>query len=362
MKFFNIDQHVSVISDIAHIFKNLGHEVDDWTLSGHHWVMNKQKPNIRLSDGTQLTCSGVCSQEVCDKFYEQNKTELEKYDAFIACYPVEFAMLYERWNKPIIIVNCVRYEHPNTFNPALKDRLDDFLKRKHAEGNLPYVCNNKGDQFYTEYFTGIRGMHIPSLCEYTETKYTGTKNQYVLHDRSYDMGLSLIHLSSLRNGSWRYTWQDLYSYRGVVHTPYHNGSMSIFEQYTANVPLFMPSKQYCKELFAQNKMLSDLTFYKINNAKEPDDLNNPNSLRNPDMLNKWIDSFDFYDTENMKHVQYFDSPAHLTHLMQTVNAHEISSNMAQHNVLRKQSIYNSWKEILDELGEKNEIPIRSKCS
>lgn len=355
MKFFNIDQHVSVISDIAHIFRNLGHEVDDWTLSGHHWVMNKPKRAIPLSDGTQLTCSGVCSQEVCDRFYEANKAELDKYDGFIACYPVEFAMLYERWNKPIIVVNCVRYDHPNTFTPAIRDRLNDFLKRKHAEGSLYYVCNNKGDQFYAHYFTGIWGMHIPSLCEYTGAKYTGTKDKYVLHERSWGMDLpydQIVSLSSLRDGSWQYSWHDLYSHKGTIHLPYHNGSMSIFEQYTANVPMFMPSKRYAKELFDQNKIFSDLTFYKINNAKEPDDLNNPNSLRNPEIFNKWMDTCDIYDTENMKYIQYFDSPQHLLELLRTVNTHEISHNMAQYNVLRKESTYARWQEILTSLEKK----------
>lgn len=361
MKFFNIDQHVSVIADVAHILKKLGHEVDDWSLSGHRWVLNKPKPEIWLSDGTQLTCSGVCTQEVCDKFYEKNKTELEKYDAFIACYPVEFAMLYERWNKPIIVVNCVRYEHPNTFNPFLWERLNTFLKKKHSEGMLYYVCNNKGDQFYTHYYTKIWGMHIPSLCEYTEARYTGTKDRYVLHDRSPDVGVPrdiVIDLGAIKgnSGGWRYSWQDLYSHKGVIHFPYHNGSMSIFEQYTANVPMFMPSKSYTKELFAQDKMLSDLTFYRLNRhkpeAKEPDDLNNPNSLRNPEMLDKWIDSFDFYDQENMKHIQYFDSPDHLNHLLRTVNTHEISHNMAQWNTSRKESVYARWKEILTSLETK----------
>lgn len=348
MKFFNIDQHVSVIADVAHIFKNLGHTVDDWSLSGHHWVLNKPKPKIMLSDGTQLTCSGVCSQEVCDKFYEQNKTELEQYDAFIACYPVEFALLYERWKKPIIIVNCIRYDHPNTFNPAIRDRLNDFLKTRFSEGKIYYVCNNKGDQYYTRYFTGIEGMHIPNLCEYTNTKYTGTKNQYVIHDRSDIVvpGNLCVGLGSVRNSSWKYSWSDLYSYKGVVHVPYHNGTMSMFEQYTANVPLFLPSKKYAKELFAQNRIFSDLTFYKIGNVKEPDDINNPNSLRNPEVLDKWIDTCDFYDTENMKYVQYFDSPSHLEHLLRTVNTKEISQNMASYNVLRRESTYNRWKEIL----------------
>lgn len=348
MKFFNIDQHVSVIADIAHIFRNLGHEVDDWSLSGHHWVLDKPKPKIMLSDGTQLTCSGVCSQEVCDKFYEQNKNELDKYDAFIACYPVEFALLYEKWNKPIIVVNCIRYDHPNTFNPAIRDRLNYFLKSKYSQGKLYYVCNNKGDKFYTRYFTGIEGMHIPNLCEYTNAKYTGTKNQYIIHDRSEIAvpGNLCVSLSAVRNNSWKYSWPDLYSYKGIIHVPYHNGSMSIFEQYTANVPLFFPSKTYAKELFYQNKIFSDLTFYKINKAQEPDDINNPNSLRNPAILDMWIDTCDIYDTENMKHVQYFDSISHLECLLRTVNTKEISNNMANHNMLRRASVYNNWKEIL----------------
>ncbi len=353
MKFFNIDQHVSVISDVAHIFKNLGHQVDDWSLSGHHWVMNKPKKDIMLDNGTKLTCSGVCTQEVCDSFYNQNKEELNKYDAFISCYPAEFALLYEKWNKPIIIVNCIRYDHPNTFNPLIKNRLNDFLKLKHNEGKLYYICNNKGDQFYTHYFTGIWGMHIPSLCEYTGFKYTGTKNKYILHERSHNVIPSsnlCVSLSSIRDNSWKYNWQDLYSYKGIIHLPYHNGSMSIFEHYTANVPLFFPSKRYTKELFRENKILSDLTFYKIQNVPEPDDLNNPNSLRNPDILDKWINTCDFYDEENMKHIQYFDSPQELEHLLRTVNTNEISQNMARYNILRKESIYARWKEILTSIG------------
>lgn len=351
MLFFNIDQHVSVIADLAHIFKSFGHQVDDWSLSGHHWVLNKPQPKIMLSNGTQLTCSGVCTQEVCDMFYEQNKEELSKYDAFIACYPVEFAMLYERFNKPIIVVNCVRYDHPNTFNPSLRSRLNEFLTRKNEEGTLHYVSNNKGDQWYTEYFTGIRPTHIPSLCEYTGAKYTGTKKQYVLHDRSEIEvpGNLCVSLGFIRSPGWRYTWENLYSYKGVVHVPYHTGSMSTAEQYTANMPLFLPSKTFLKELYFQGKTFQDLTFYKITKAEEPEAMDNPNSLRNPAILDKWIEGCDFYDEENMKHVQYFDSPQHLEHLLRVSNTRGISEAMRQHNQLRKASVYSKWKTILDKI-------------
>jgi hypothetical protein len=358
MKFFNIDQHVSVISDVAHIFKNLGHEVDDWSLSGHHWVVNKQKKEIKLNDNTFLTCSGICSQELCDLFYETYKDELCKYDGFICCYPVEFALLYEKWNKPIIIVNCIRYEHPNTENKVLWDRLNMFLIKKYEEKQLYYICNNKGDLFYSKYYLNIDGIHIPNLCEYTNEKYTGTEDQFILHNRSHIENVNktkYLHVDQIKDKNWRYTWKKLYSYKGIIHVPYHNSSMSIFEHYTANIPMFFPSKKFAKELFYKDKIFADLTFYRLYKLEEPDDENNPNRLSNPAILDKWIDTCDFYDEENMKYIQYFDSYDHLTKLLRHVDTKKISELMAEHNVKRKENVYNSWINILKNIKNKYDL-------
>ena len=348
MKFFNIDMHASVIMDIADIFKKLGHHVDDWSLSGHAHIMGKEKKNIVFNDGSKLICAGVCTQETCDKFYDAFKEKLDKYDGFIACYPVEFAMLYEKWNKPIIIVNCIRYEHPNIKYKNIWNRLDIFLKKWNKKGLLWYVCNNKGDQWYTEYFTGIKGIHIPNLCEYTNEKYTGIKNEFIIHIRS--------HVEQIPNNCKTlssYTWKNLYSYKGIIHNPYHNGSMSIFEHYTANIPMFMPSKKFIKQLFYEGKTLNDLTFCKIYNMDEPDDENNPLSLKNEKILEKWINTCDFYDENNMPYIQLFDSWEHMNKLLKTVNYKEISENMANFNIKRREQIFLSWSNILNKINECN---------
>ena len=366
MKFFNIDMHASVIKDIQTIFSNLGHQVDDWSISGHHWVMGKNKADIVFNDGTKLLGGNVSTQETCDKFYDTFKETLDKYDGFICCYPVEFALLYEKWNKPIIVVNCVRYEHPNTKIPSIWKRLNKCLKTQSENKNLWYVCNNKGDKFYIKYYTGIDGIWIPSLCDYISSdryaikvgatppthKYTGVKSKYIYSERSYMEGLpnNLVKsLSAIRDDTWRYSWEDLYSYKGIIHVPYHNGSMSIFEQYTANVPLFFPSKKFGKELFHQRKMFDDLTFYYLYNLPEPDDINNPNRLSNPEILNKWFDTCDFYDPENMPYVTYFDSFDHLYSLLESVDTQYVSEQMKQYNVTRKNMIYSKWKKILNEI-------------
>lgn len=352
MKFFNIDCHASVIADISNIFTALGHEVDDWSLSGHSWVMGKPKNEIKLNDGSAIIGGGVCNQDVCDKFYDTYKTQLNKYDAFICCYPVEFCMLYEKWNKPIIVVNCVRYEHPNTRNTTLWNRLNAFLLKWNDNGKLFYIANNKGDQYYSNYFLGITAEWIPNLCAYTNCSYVGHINKYLLQERSYSDNLSaelVMSISNLKDKNWRYMWKDVYDYKGIIHVPYHNGSMTIFENYTANMPMFMPSKNYGKKLFHEGKMFDDLTFYKIYNLPEPENIDNPNSIRNERILNMWFDTCDFYDPENMPHIVYFDSFVHLTSLLKETDTFSISANMKEFNKYRKNMIYEKWKKIIDKI-------------
>ena len=60
MKFFNIDLHVSVIADIRRIFNDLGHDVDDWTLSGA--VMAAHYSTDTISDFTFATTDASAGQ------------------------------------------------------------------------------------------------------------------------------------------------------------------------------------------------------------------------------------------------------------------------------------------------------------
>lgn len=46
MKFFNVDCHVSVIADLKNIFKNFGHEVTSWSLSGHTMTIDLIEKSI----------------------------------------------------------------------------------------------------------------------------------------------------------------------------------------------------------------------------------------------------------------------------------------------------------------------------
>ena len=353
MLFFNIDRHASVIADINNIFINLGHKIDDWSLSGHHWVMNKEKKHIVLNDGTVF--DGYISREVCDKFYDTFKTELEKYDGFVACYPVEFGMLYEKWNKPIILVECIR--HSIQMYPFIKNNFFDkdfvnFLTNMKKKNLLYYISNNKGDQWCTKYLLDINTIHIPNLCEYIGYKCVSKINNFIIHEGSHvkTNGLANCYsLNRLRNSSWKYSWKDLYENIGIINNNYNNGSMTIFENYTGNLPMFFPSKKFILKLFHKQKTLSQLTPCILYKLEEPDDFNHPYSLRNPIILQKWIDACDFYDEKNMPYIQFYDSWSDLRKLILTVNVKDISEKMKKYNIYRKERIYTLWKNILNNL-------------
>ena len=50
MKFLNIDLHISVIADIINVFKLVDEtiQIEDWSLSGHTWVLNKNKKQLDI--------------------------------------------------------------------------------------------------------------------------------------------------------------------------------------------------------------------------------------------------------------------------------------------------------------------------
>jgi len=360
MRFFNIDCHISVISDVKHIFNNLNHTVDDWSVSGHAGVVNKKKHEIKLNSGYIINECNHITREIGKDFYETFKDTFDKYDGFICCYPVEFCILYELFNKPIIIVNCIRYEHPFTRFQNNWNELNDVIKSLNEKGLLHWICNNKGDCEYIKYYmkiiqSNINYTWIHSLCEYTNVKYNPVHDKYLISNRtplsSQHLNNMAIPITSIPKQTQYFSWSDKAKFKGVVHIPYHNGSMSIFEEYISNIPLFFPSKTFGKTLFnTPNKiMFNDLTFYRYYNRKEPDELDNPNSLRNENNLNMWFDTCDFYDSDNMPFIYYFDSLQHLNHMLSTLTIEELvetSKKMSEFNKKRQKIVYEKWNNIL----------------
>jgi hypothetical protein len=154
----------------------------------------------------------------------------------------------------------------------------------------------------------------------------------------------------------KYNWKELGDFRAIVHIPYNTSLMSIFEQYTANIPLLFPSRTYMKELYAghfRQGVLSEISFASIAKlpamsaigAPSPD----PNAYTDVDGIMEWVELADFYDEDNMPYVTYFDSAEHLADLTASVDFNAISRKMGVYNVSRRARVHAAWSRVVDEL-------------
>ena len=348
LKFFNIDLHIAVIGDLKNLFEELGHSVESNSISGHAWLLEKNKHEIKVISSSNWQ---DLNPEMVEKFYQEYKNYLNQFDGFIVTHAASFALLYEKFDKPIIIVNSTRYSNMFIADPKRLKWLNDYLKKGVSNNKIFYVSNNKGDQAYLKYYTGIESELIPSLCYYTKAKYTGKKKGFILKE-NVKINTSRIfkHPELISKIKPAYKWQDLYDYQGIIHFPYQISTMSLFEQYSANVPLFFPTKDFLIRLHNAypKKILSDLSFNAF--VKKPLSLeDSPDNIKNKKILKSWIDNADFYDSENMPYIQYFNSFSDLENLLEHSDLRLISSKMAKHNQKRKEEILEKWKVILEKV-------------
>lgn len=239
-----MDLHISVIGD----FKSLGLDVDvtDWCLSGHSWVLNRSTEYPKhINPGTWLNMN----PKTIAAFQKEYDAFLQTFDGFIVGHPNSFAMLFEKYNKPVILINTCRYDMPFCFKRETT-YINDYhacLYRLLNKGLLYTISNNRVDQLYMGRGCGIRPEYVvPSLCLYTGMKYAPTKNTFLLYTQMHSVLGSFSH-PLVSEKPQQFSWPDIGSYRGVIHFPYEAGlTMSMFEHFTAGMPMFLPSKSYWK--------------------------------------------------------------------------------------------------------------------
>lgn len=324
MRFFNIDLHISVIADLKQIFGNLGHRVIDKTLSDHSFVFGRKRDTLDVISKDNWVS---IDKSLCDRFYERYKDELSEYDGFICTYPPSFSLLYEKFQKPIILQVPIRFEVPFQNDSVKVDLLKDYLRNGIDSSQIIPIANNLYDKKYCEESID-RGFHyIPNYCEYTGIYYIGGEN-FVLSSMQ-DLGIT--HKNIVEKDKYLgqcYNWEKLKYVRGVIVIPYNISTMSVFEYYTANIPMMFPTPEFCEKLYKEQKALTQLSWTPTNK----------NTL-------DWIRLADFYSYD-MPHITYFESIEHLYELVETLDVYEISEKMKKFNIIRKDRIYKKWNEIL----------------
>jgi hypothetical protein len=237
-------------------------------------------------------------------------------------------MIFEKYNKPIILINSCRYDIPFCWSNKLDvlQKYKECLYRLKDKNLLIAVSNNKADQLYTSTGCGINTHYIPSLCEYTGMKYNPIKNSFLCYSGNVDHPL----ISKKSELGHNYKWEELCKFKGIIHFPYEISTMSMFEQFTAGIPLFFPSKQF----MLSNISVQSVSVYWGNNL--------PENLKSFSDKSLWVENADFYGVFQSPNVYIFDSIPHLITLLERFKWREDSSFLEKH----KSQVKERWNSLL----------------
>lgn len=292
MKLFALDLHISVIADIKDILKD--HEITEWSLSGHNWVFGRQPANpdvINRSNWKELTPDRIRA------FQDRYDSFLSQFDGFIVGYATSYCMLYEKYDKPIFGVTACRYDIPFcvTKDKETREQYHTCLQRMLEKKQLHIVANNKADQEYFRLGTGFTIPILPSLCRYTGMKHNPVHPTFMWYSDAVDMPKHPLITARPEV----FEWSDLCTYRGIIHLPYEVSTMSMYEQYQAGIPMFLPSKILLKMLWKTGSRWQSTSPYW--DGQEPPELEPTRSMQ------FWIDRADFYDSDNMRGIYFYET-------------------------------------------------------
>ena len=292
-----MDVHISVIEDFKSIFPEL--EIVDWCLSGHAWAMKRTQdvPN-HIHAGSWMTIN----PRMIRNFQNEYGDFLQTFDFFIVGYASCFAMVYEKYNKPIVMLNAVRYDVPFcwTKDIPMLEAYKQCLRRMDANGRLTIVSNNRPDHLYTLKGLGLKSQILPSLCLYAGIRYNPTRPEFLMYsDWNHEHRL-------LAKRPKKFEWKDIGSYRGIVHIPYEaTATMSMFEQFAGGMPLFLPSMRLWKTLIevqSVNKYWGAYT---------------PRDLREFASTDYWLSISDIYEALASPNTHVFDTVEELDSMLES---------------------------------------------
>lgn len=323
MKAFCMDVHISVIADFKSICPNI--EVVDWCLSGHAWVMKRPQDNpkfINANTWRNLT------KDMIEKFQKEYDNFLSTFDFFIVGYASVFVLLFEKYNKPILMLNAVRYDVPfcQTKNSAMLEVYERCLQRLYNQSRLLIVSNNKADQLYLLRGCNIQSQYIPSICDYTHVKYSPKKSTFLCYHGSVPNHPLITQKQEL---SHPHTWDEITHYKGIISIPYEISLMSLFEQFTMGMPFFFPSKAFWKS----KPDIQSISAYWVTLPRHFQELKD---------LSTWIDLADMYDAFQSPNTYYFDSFPHLIELLESF----VYVNDSEFRKSKSEQVKKAFKEYL----------------
>ncbi|CAF0805270.1 unnamed protein product [Rotaria sp. Silwood1] len=293
-------------------------------------------------------------------------------DAFVCFHPVSMCELYMQFNRSIIIISSTRYEL-SRFEPEQWKKLNENLKKISQDPKNIIAANNLYDAEYIRYFTGINVTLLPSFCNYTNSDYNPTREEFLLapiHASYFDALFKKLLKNSLdqyqkhkikiipiRSIYRNYKYSDLTNHPAIIHVPYQVSIMSLFEQYRMNIPLLFPSLDLLTKWHYEYGVVNEKTWDQILDGVRPKrsrikgiltNVPDPNSDLDRTAIRYWLNFSDYYQ---WPHIIYYESVEDLIEKLTSTDFRMISKKMKEYNKQVGTTLLEKWKHILNTIKQ-----------
>jgi hypothetical protein len=333
IKLFNLDLHVAVIEDIKNIMNTLygsNVEITNWSISGAN--ASFKKPTAEVKHVNPDTWKNI-DMAMIKRFQDEYDEFLKGFDAFIVTFSPVFVMLYEKYGKPIIVINATRYDQPFCWNKntEMLNLFHESMKRMQESKQMIMVSNNKGDQKYLKDRANIDSIYIPSLCLYTNAHYNNPSKDVFMAFANIEALKAVKNSEKIAPRPGNYEFSDLAEYRGIIHMPYEISTMAGFEQYFAGIPLFFPEKEFYKK-YVQDGKVQFVSLY-----------DSWDRIATNEELDMWLANADQY---NFKYINYYTSLEDCVDKINNFVDTDKEVRLAWIEEVKKKT-FDDWKKLLD---------------
>ena len=314
------------------------------------------------------------------KFYEayKNDSVMQSVDAFLCYDPPAICELYEPFNKYLIVIASNRYYITRQSNERWETWNRNLIRYASDPRNV-LGANNRYDVEMIRYFTGLNVSWIPNFAGYTRTTYNPSRQGFLLSKRRVDEEFEWLFLNQFKeacrslNGSLpipelirikdrypHYKYSDLAAHQGIVHLPYQVSTMSIFEQYRMNIPLFFPSKELLLQWSIERWVVRERTLPWLVRDPRPftrpphpsqRHVPSPNDNDDAKAMKYWLQFADYY---TLPYVTYFNSTEHLAVILQRLTVADlktISWRMQKFNQQFREELLEKWIRIVQTVAQ-----------
>lgn len=158
------DFHISPVQDIKAIVAGYKVKFIDKSLSAHCYLTNTCETDLRVVTALNGIKLGPCPNAMRRDFFNAYRSDAQfaSADAVLCTHAASMCELFMPFGKPLIVVASTRYEIGRHEEERWRTWNDNLARIAARRGNV-VAANNRYDQEYIMYFTGLK-VRVVCVC------------------------------------------------------------------------------------------------------------------------------------------------------------------------------------------------------